>query len=380
MRRNRRNNRMGKYSVPFLLSSGAMKPIAASLFAGVFLASCMSTDTQFASLAPAAPSITTATVPFDPNNPTDLANAEAATLDPTAQTDPENQPTEQIVTALAPQPAERELTPPPAQTLANGISPDNSLNRDGQIYIANNSLGLRAPDSEPQLSPNATSFSHIRANGGRLFTQLFKRGPDSAASQSNQNSNVQLASVAQPAQKPAQKSVIAIEPRHVTDADKNVVIKTKKKNFFTTLFGKIAGTDEDGEADKRVEVASLGSFARVSPNGIRTQTDKVSVKCFKPKLVKMIKKIERHYKRPVVVTSGYRSPKHNKRIGGATGSRHTTCEAADVQVQGITKWELAKYVRTLPGRGGVGTYCHTKSVHIDIGTVRDWNWRCRRKK
>ena len=34
----------------------------------------------------------------------------------------------------------------------------------------------------------------------------------------------------------------------------------------------------------------------------------------------------------------------------------------------------------LLGRGGVGTYCHTNSVHIDIGKKRDWNWRCRRKR
>jgi uncharacterized protein YcbK (DUF882 family) len=33
----------------------------------------------------------------------------------------------------------------------------------------------------------------------------------------------------------------------------------------------------------------------------------------------------------------------------------------------------------MPGRGGVGTYCHTNSVHVDVGPERDWNWRCRRR-
>jgi uncharacterized protein YcbK (DUF882 family) len=31
----------------------------------------------------------------------------------------------------------------------------------------------------------------------------------------------------------------------------------------------------------------------------------------------------------------------------------------------------------MPGRGGVGTYCHTTSIHVDIGPERDWNWKCK---
>ncbi|AKI00524.1 hypothetical protein IMCC20628_01815 [Hoeflea sp. IMCC20628] len=129
-----------------------------------------------------------------------------------------------------------------------------------------------------------------------------------------------------------------------------------------------------------IQLASAAGLARLAPNGLHLQTDKVDAGCFKPQLVRVLKTIEGHYKRPVVVTSGYRSPKHNRRVGGASGSRHTSCEAADIQVEGVSKWQLAKYLRTMPGRGGVGTYCHTESVHIDIGNTRDWNWRCRRRK
>ena len=94
----------------------------------------------------------------------------------------------------------------------------------------------------------------------------------------------------------------------------------------------------------------------------------------------MLKQVERHYGAKIVVTSGYRSPSYNRKVRGARRSMHMFCAAADVQVSGVGKWELARYVRSLPGRGGVGTYCHTNSVHIDVGPERDWNWRCRSRR
>lgn len=150
-------------------------------------------------------------------------------------------------------------------------------------------------------------------------------------------------------------------------------------NLARALGTDSANTDTRvGPAD--IQLASAAGLARLAPNGLHIQTEKVEVNCFKPQLVRVLKTVERHYGRPVVVTSGYRSPKHNRRIGGASGSRHTSCEAADIQIDGVSKWQLAKYLRTMPNRGGVGTYCHTESVHIDVGNPRDWNWRCRRRK
>lgn len=138
----------------------------------------------------------------------------------------------------------------------------------------------------------------------------------------------------------------------------------------------VSNSSDTGE----IQLASAAGLARLAPNGLHLQTEKVEVDCFKPQLVRTLQAIERHYGRPAVVTSGYRSPKHNRRVGGASGSRHTSCEAADIQIKGVSKWQLAKYLRSMPERGGVGTYCHTESVHIDIGEMRDWNWRCRRRK
>ena len=137
--------------------------------------------------------------------------------------------------------------------------------------------------------------------------------------------------------------------------------------------------DEDAPAGL-MQLASLPSMTRVAPNGLFIQTDRVEVSCLRPELVSLIHRVENHYKRPAIITSGFRSPRHNRRAGGVRHSLHTLCAAADIQVQGVSKWQLADFLRSLPGRGGVGTYCHTESVHIDVGGERDWNWRCRRKK
>ena len=135
----------------------------------------------------------------------------------------------------------------------------------------------------------------------------------------------------------------------------------------------------EGAVDAPVQLASAGGLARLAPNGLRTQHAGVDVKCLKPALVRLLKRVESHYGKPVIVTSGYRSPARNRAARGAKNSLHMYCAAADIQVAGVSKWQLASYMRSIPGRGGVGTYCHTRSVHIDIGPKRDWNWRCRRR-
>lgn len=136
--------------------------------------------------------------------------------------------------------------------------------------------------------------------------------------------------------------------------------------------------DEDDEAPQFLRVSAPG-LARLAPNGLKIQRESVDVACLKPELVKTLRRLESHFKKPVVVTSGYRSPSYNVRVKGARKSLHMSCAAADIQIEGVSKWEIARVARALPSRGGVGTYCHTKSVHIDIGPERDWNWKCRRK-
>lgn len=143
----------------------------------------------------------------------------------------------------------------------------------------------------------------------------------------------------------------------------NALYSAPKQNLLGSLSGLL-------------QKASMPGMTRVAPNGLHVQNDKVEVGCFKPDLMNVIKAIEGHFGKPVIVTSGYRDPEHNRMVGGAEESMHKTCDAADIQVDGISKWDIASYIRSLPDRGGVGTYCHTDSVHLDTGKNRDWNWGC----
>lgn len=132
--------------------------------------------------------------------------------------------------------------------------------------------------------------------------------------------------------------------------------------------------------DRRPAASRQTGWPRIVHAGLVAKHSRVSVRCFKPKLIRLIRQIERHYGKKPIVTSGYRSPAHNRRIRGVRRSLHMSCAAADIEVPGVGKGSLARYIRSLPGRGGVGLYCRSKPVHIDIGPKRQWYWGCGKKK
>ncbi|KRC57507.1 YcbK family protein [Ensifer sp. Root231] len=181
----------------------------------------------------------------------------------------------------------------------------------------------------------------------------------------------ETARAAQPAEKKTITTSNASQPQMASLAYQGLP-GVKMSPLFSVAHEDHAADEEDAP----VQVASLSGLARLAPSGLILQTEKVEAGCFKPELMQMLKQVETHYGRQVMVTSGLRPIKVNR----AKQSLHTRCEAADIQVKGVSKWELADFLRSIPGRGGVGTYCHTESVHIDIGAQRDWNWRCRRGK
>lgn len=60
---------------------------------------------------------------------------------------------------------------------------------------------------------------------------------------------------------------------------------------------------------------------------------------------KVIQPIRDALGKPIVINSGYRCPKLNKAVGGASTSAHLTGEAADIEIMGMNNYQLACWIR-----------------------------------
>lgn len=115
---------------------------------------------------------------------------------------------------------------------------------------------------------------------------------------------------------------------------------------------------------KLTENFSLPEFA--SKDGAAFPED---VKTNLAELAENLQVLRDHFGRSVTVTSGYRSPAHNVRIGGASDSFHVRGMAADLQIAGVAPRVVYNAIELLikSGKmkeGGLGLY--NGWVHYDI--------------
>ena len=89
------------------------------------------------------------------------------------------------------------------------------------------------------------------------------------------------------------------------------------------------------------------------------------------KLVTYLQKIRDHFGKSITITSGYRCATHNRNVGGATGSRHSKGQAADIVVSGVKPAEVAKYAESI-GILGIGLYETNKDGHFVHIDTRDY--------
>ena len=75
--------------------------------------------------------------------------------------------------------------------------------------------------------------------------------------------------------------------------------------------------------------------------------------------------------KPMIVNSGYRSPAHNKAVGGAPASKHMLGTAFDIAMSNHDPAAFMAAARAV-GFLGFGTYPRSGFMHIDLGPARRW--------
>ena len=86
-------------------------------------------------------------------------------------------------------------------------------------------------------------------------------------------------------------------------------------------------------------------------------------------LMMQLQVLRDHYGVPISINSGYRSPKHNKAVGGSKNSQHLLGKAADIVVEGVSPDDVADTIERLVKEGkmrigGLGRY--KNFTHVDI--------------
>ena len=128
-----------------------------------------------------------------------------------------------------------------------------------------------------------------------------------------------------------------------------------------------------------IKTYAKGTPTKLSANFKSTEFDCQGSNCcltteIDEKLIDYVQKIRNHFGKPVNVSSGYRCATHNKNIGGATGSRHSKGQAADIYINGVTPAEIAKYAESI-GILGIGLYetdADGHFVHVDTRETKSF--------
>ena len=135
----------------------------------------------------------------------------------------------------------------------------------------------------------------------------------------------------------------------------------------------IGADEEDGTKvygpDKPEGYYSDGGSVRARNRPFRLPVDMSRVN--KDLLAKW-KKAQRDFGRELDVVSAYRSPKRNKKAGGAKKSQHILGNAFDIDVSGLSKPERLELIKVASANGLTGIGVYNNSLHFDVGGRRAW--------
>lgn len=100
------------------------------------------------------------------------------------------------------------------------------------------------------------------------------------------------------------------------------------------------------------------------------QTGNCKIVIVSKPLLKILDGLRDHIKEPIYINSGYRTPEHNKAVGGATLSYHMYGMAADIRADKHTAKQLYDILdEWLEGWAGLEE--HETFVHVDM-RAKEW--------
>lgn len=79
--------------------------------------------------------------------------------------------------------------------------------------------------------------------------------------------------------------------------------------------------------------------------------------------VQILQKIRDYFSKPITINSAYRTPSHNKKVGGASSSQHVKGTACDIVVKDVPPNAVAAYLEANYSNSGIGLY--STFVHVD---------------
>lgn len=94
------------------------------------------------------------------------------------------------------------------------------------------------------------------------------------------------------------------------------------------------------------------------------------------KALDSLQRLRTNWRRPLTVTSAFRDPEYNKRVGGASKSKHLTGQAFDINMKGQSDAAVVSFIyyAVRAGFTGFGLYLDraVPFIHIDTGPHRVW--------
>ena len=82
--------------------------------------------------------------------------------------------------------------------------------------------------------------------------------------------------------------------------------------------------------------------------------------------------LQKTWGKPLNITSAFRTPEHNAKVGGAKNSQHTHGNAFDVDVSGMSQSERVALITQARSSGFKGIGVYDNSLHFDVGPDRAW--------